>query len=65
MAELPPGGVINRWFVKVWGALTAAQDANNATALLAGGYCNVPNGGAGYMLGVRPVDDDIEGTLLA
>ena len=62
---LAPGGVINRWFVEVWGSLTAAQDANDVKALRKGGYWNVPDETAENVLGVRPVDDDRDSTLLA
>ena len=62
---LAPGGIVNISFIKDWGAATAAQDANDAKTLLAGGYWKVPQGGADNVLGVRPVDDDVEGTLLA
>ena len=62
---IAPGGVINTWFIEDWGAATAAQDANDIKVLLAGGYWPEPSGGAENALGVRPVDDDIDGTLLA
>jgi len=59
-----PGGVINISFVEVWGAATAAQDANDAKALLEGGYWKVPDVGIENVLGVRPVEDDRDGALL-
>lgn len=62
---LAPGGLINITFVEVWGVATAAQDANDAKTLLAGGYWKVPDGGAENVLGVRPVDNDTDGVLLA
>jgi len=63
---LAPGGVINRWFVEVWGSLTAAQDANDVNVLSKGGYWNVPDETAeDVLVGVRPVDEDTEGALLA
>ena len=63
-----PGGIVNRSFIDSWGETTAAQDANDAEALraqmLAGDWVT-PVGGAENMLGVRPVDADPDGTLLA
>jgi len=61
---IAPGGIINTWFIEDWGAATAAQDANDIKALLAGGYWPEPSGGAENALGVRPVDDDTDGALL-
>ena len=60
---LAPGGIINISFVGIWGAMTAAQDANNAKALMAAGW-KVPKGGVENLLGVRPVDDDTDRALL-
>lgn len=59
-----PGGVINTWLVELWGASTAAQDRNDVMALLESGW-KVPQGGFDNVLGVRPVDDDNDGALLA
>jgi len=59
-----PGGIINTWFIKDWGISTAAQDCNDARGLLESGW-KVPPGRAENMLGVRPVDDDRDGALLA
>ena len=53
-----PGGIVNRWFIKTWGAVTAAQDANDATALFANGYWPAPAQGEASVLGVLPVDSD-------
>lgn len=61
---LAPGGIINSWFVADWGAATAAQDKNDIDALLAGGYWPMPSSGADNALGVRPVDQDVDGTSL-
>ena len=60
-----PGGVINTWFVEDWGASTAAQDCNDAKTLRDSGQWQDFPEGAENVLGVRPVDDDAEGTLLA
>ena len=62
---LAPGGIVNISFVEIWGAATAAQDANDAKTLLEGGYWKVPDGGVENVLGVRPVDGDLDGALLA
>ena len=60
-----PGGVINSWFIGDWGKTTAAQDANDVETLRERGrWQNLP-GGAGNVLGVRPVDKDTNGRLLA
>ena len=61
---LAPGGIINISFVDTWGAMTAAQDANDAKGMLGNGW-KVPDGGAENLLGVRPVDNDRDGALLA
>jgi len=59
-----PGGIVNRWFVKIWGAVTAAQDANDGTALFANGYWPVPTEGKENDFGVLPVDCDQDGSQL-
>ena len=43
--------------------MTSAQDVNDATGMLANGW-QAPQGGAENVLGVRPVDNDVEGSLL-
>ena len=58
-----PGGIANHWFIESWGAVTGAQDNNDVEALFAAGQ-QAPKGGADNVLGVRPVDDDEDGTLL-
>jgi predicted acyl esterase len=62
---LAPGGIVNLWFLQVWGETTAAQDNNDVSALFAGDYWPVPESGADNLLGVRPVDNDTDGVLLA
>ena len=62
---LAPGGIVNHWFVDAWGDTTAAQDNNDVTALFKGGYWPIPESGAANLLGVRPVDSDVDGVLLA
>ena len=59
-----PGGIANHWFIEAWGALTCAQDNNDVEALFAAGH-QPPEGGADNVLGVRPVDEDENGSLLA
>jgi len=61
---LAPGGISNISFVESWGAMTAAQDANDAKGMLENGW-KVPEGGVENVLGVRPVDHDAGGALLA
>ena len=60
-----PGGIANHWFIETWGAVTCAQDNNDMEALFAAGYCPPPKCSTKNMLGVRPVDDDKDGSLLA
>jgi len=60
-----PGGIPNHWMIEAWGGATSAQDNNDVAALFAGGYWPIPKSGADSVLGVRPVDDDKDGTLLA
>jgi len=55
---LAPGGIVNRWFIEVWGDSTCAQDRNDVKALFAGGHLPSPEGGIENVLGVRPVDND-------
>jgi putative CocE/NonD family hydrolase len=62
---LAPGGIANHWFIEAWGEATYAQDNNDVAALFAGGYWPPPKSGADNVLGVRPVDDDENGILLA
>ena len=59
-----PGGIANHWFIESWGAVTQAQDSNDVEAVFAAGY-PPPLSGADNLSGVRPVDDDEEGLLLA
>ena len=57
---LAPGGVVNHWFIEVWGRATAAQDRNNVAALYADGYWVPPNEAVENVLGVRAIDEDID-----
>lgn len=59
-----PGGVVNHWFIEVWGKITAAQDKNDVKALFDGDYWPVPASGINNLLGVRPIDTDADGSLL-
>ena len=62
---IAPGGIVNHWFVKHWGAYTAALDANDVQAMFACGYVQFPQQSEqDSMLGVLPIDDDIDGALL-
>lgn len=55
---LAPGGIVNHWFIKVWGESTAAMDSNDISLLFSGGYWPSPEDGIENLLGVRPVDTD-------
>lgn len=58
-----PGGIANHWFIEKWGKTTYAQDTNDVAALFAG-LCPPPSSGSDNVLGVRPVDQDENGSLL-
>lgn len=60
-----PGGIANHWMIEAWGGATSAQDNNDVAALFAGGYWPIPKTGTDNVLGVRPVDKDEDGALLA
>lgn len=60
-----PGGIVNYWFVDTWGGCTAELDRNHIKALYADGYFPKPKSAADHVLGVRPVDQDTDGSLLA
>lgn len=60
---LAPGGIVNDWFVKDWGAYVSALDANDLGPIQA--HDDWPGCGTGdKLLGVRPVDEDPDGVLL-
>ena len=59
-----PGGVVNRWFIEIWGATTAALDNNDVKSLFDRDYWPEPPSGINNLLGVRPVDEDIDGSQL-
>jgi putative CocE/NonD family hydrolase len=60
-----PGGIANNWFIEGWGGATSALDNNNIEALYADNYWPSPESGADNILGVRPVDEDEDGSLIA
>ena len=62
---LAPGGIVNDWFIGSWGPTTAALDNNDVEALVAEGYMQPPSSGVQNLIGVRPVDEDRDGSLLA
>ena len=63
---LAPGGIENIWFASEWGQITAAQDRNDIKALFEKGHIQgLPEGNANNLLGVRPVDEDKDGKMLA
>ena len=62
---LAPGGIVNAWFIEAWGDLTAVLDRNDIKALVESGDFPVAENGADKLLGVRPVDEDVNGSLLA
>ena len=61
---LAPGGVVNGWFIGGWGDITAAQDTNDAETLRKLGRWEKSPEVALNVLGVRPVDGDVDGGLL-
>jgi putative CocE/NonD family hydrolase len=58
---MAPGGIANTWMAQVWGGLTGAQDRNDAESLFAGEPDELKNN----VIGVRPVDADKDGAMLA
>jgi putative CocE/NonD family hydrolase len=58
---MAPGGIVNTWMAQVWGEMTGAMDRNDAESLFAG----EPDEFKNNVIGVRPVDADKDGTLLA
>ena len=62
---LAPGGVVNNWFIDGWGELTAAMDQNDVATLYKQGAMPTPASGLDNLQGVRPVDEDHDGRLLA
>lgn len=58
---MAPGGIVNTWMAQVWGEVTGAQDRNDAESLFAGKPDEVKNN----VIGVRPVDADKDGAMLA
>lgn len=55
-----PGGILNTWMTEIWGKMTEAQDQNDVDTLFADAPEEVKNN----ILGVRPVDEDSDGSLL-
>ena len=62
---IAPGGIVNHWFIDTWGRSSAARDNNDAKTLYAVGYSSSSTYSVDNVLGVRPVDADTHGTLLA
>jgi predicted acyl esterase len=58
---MAPGGIVNTWMARGWGKMTDAMDRNDAKALLAG----EPEEVRKNVLGVRPMDADVDGAMLA
>ncbi len=56
-----PGGILNTWMADVWGEMTGAMDRNDAATLLA----DEPDDVKALVIGVRPVDEDTTGAMLA
>lgn len=62
---IAPGGIVNHWFVKHWGAYTAALDANDVQAMFGCGYVEPPQKPElDSTLGVLPIDDDLDRALI-
>jgi len=62
---LAPGGIVNSWFIEAWGKVTGAQDQNDVSTLIENGSLAPADGDTNKLLGIRPVDEDAEGSLLA
>jgi len=58
-----PGGILNAVIAKAWVSLTSALDRNKGCAAFAAGAACDPR--APWYLGVKPVDADADGRLLA
>ena len=59
-----PGGVYNRWFLESWHDFTSGLDANDVCILAE--FVGEPCDEIRYVMeGVRPVDDDTDGSQLA
>jgi len=58
---MAPGGILNTWLFEIWGVMTGAQDRNDVATVFADAPEEVKNN----ILGVRPVDEDTKGGLLA
>lgn len=56
-----PGGILNTWMADVWGEMTGAMDRNDAATLMA----DEPDDVKDMVIGVRPVDEDTTGAMLA
>jgi len=58
---MAPGGILNTWMVECWGEMTGAQDQNDVEAL----FADAPDEFKNNILGVRLVDEDTDGSMLA
>ena len=56
-----PGGILNTWMADTWGEMTGAMDRNDAAVVMADETDEVKE----MVIGVRPVDDDTQGAMLA
>jgi len=61
-----PGGILNTWFAETWGEVTGAMDRNDAKAVFeVKPFADQPAEVKDVILGVRPVDKDTDGSMLA
>jgi hypothetical protein len=58
---IAPGGILNTWMADNWGELTGAMDRNDAAVVFADEADEIK----AMVIGVRPVDEDASGTILA
>ncbi len=57
---IAPGGILNTWMADTWGKMTGAMDRNDAAVVFADESDEFKE----MVTGVRPVDEDTQGTLL-
>ena len=60
-----PGGIVNYWFAQAWGHATAAMDRNDTDTLFSSGYWPASDDDLVKVLGVMPVDSDLDNDYAA
>lgn len=61
---IAPGGIINHWFIEMWGKATAALDSNDIESLYSHSYWPKPACGIQHVIGVKRIDSDMNRSLL-